>query len=156
MISGIFRNQAALQSGILVFTGFLRIFVSGRLKIHFRNLPESTASGTSLDSAFRKNPEIAKAKNPAKRALSLPIPEESGNATAVAVADTMLANALCAPTQPRPCALPSTALIPNTDDADNDHDHVDDADDDGDHYDDTEHDHDDDNDHHYGDLNQHA
>ena len=96
------------------FCGVFEHFRLRTAQVRFRNLPEPTASGLAFDSAFRKNPEITNAKTPVKTALSIPIPEESGNATAAAMADTKRATALHTPTQPKQRALPSRALTPTT------------------------------------------
>ena len=91
------------------FYGVFGHFRRWAAQIHFRNLPESVASGVTLSSAFRKNPEIDNAKNPVKIVLSIPIPEESGNATAP-TDNVPSANALNAPLRTEPCALPSGTL----------------------------------------------
>ena len=74
------------------FYGVLQHFRLRTVQIHFRNLPESTASEITLGSAFRKNPEIANTKNTGKTALFIPIPEESGNALAPAMGATRQAS----------------------------------------------------------------
>jgi hypothetical protein len=63
--------------------------------------------------AFRKNPEIDDAKNTGETALSIPIPEESGIATAPAD-PVPRAKVVNAPLQTTPSALPSSALSPTT------------------------------------------